>query len=94
MSPFTGDAIILERVLRGESGIWRDVSGNIQLIRIFDRLEFIKDSQLTKFKIEIIIAEVDSSLDISSNEKTCTFTFQIEAFWDFMALKEVIITKL
>jgi hypothetical protein len=85
MSPFTADSKILNKVLDGDSAIWKDLHGPIESIRIFDRKAADSKDQITAFAIEIKTNE---------STKTCTGVYSVEAKWDFMELKSVLVTKM
>ena len=90
MSPFTGDAVILEKVLGNDGKIWKEMSGPIQSIRIYDRIAAEPKSQTTKFTIEI---KTDEAV-VQRGPKSCVGVYRVEATWDFMALKKVVVKSL
>lgn len=94
MSPFTGDAKILEHVLRNDGGIWKEMSGTIQSIRIFDRTEINPATQRSAFSVEIRTDESIVGGLNSKKPKTCVGTFRVNATWLFMNLKNVSVKKI
>ena len=93
MSPFTGDRTILNKVLQSDL-LWKELHGNIESIRIFDRKVTSIKNLITIFKLEIQTNEYDSDSSNPKISKSCTGTYEIEAEWDFMILKSVNIKKL
>ncbi len=91
MNPFTGDATVLAKALGNDGGIWKDLHGTIQSIRIFDRVEQTPKNQTQSFSLEI---KTDESAVGGSGPKACTGIFRVEASWSFMELKSVTVKKL
>lgn len=92
MSPFTFDSAILQKVISGESGIWKEMHGSIEFIRIYDREPFAKKEDTTyRFKIEII---TDESIVQNVSGKKYLGVFSVEATWDFMKLVSVKVEKI
>lgn len=94
MSPFTGDATILEKVLGNAGGIWKEMHGTIQSIRIFDRVVATPQQPITKFKVEIVTDESAVQAPPATGPQYATGVFSIEAVWDFMELKNVDVEKI
>lgn len=94
MSPFTADAKVLEHVLGNDGGVWKEMRGRIQSIRIFDRVESESKAQVNKFKVEIQTDGAGADAKPSGSPMRCIGIFGVEATWDFMSLKGVDVKKI
>jgi hypothetical protein len=90
MSPFTGDAAIIERVLNELSGKM-EMSGPIQSIRILDRVTLPRSPNITAFTVQVITDELVRNPDTQGGgSRIRTGHFEVTATWDFMPLKSVV----
>jgi hypothetical protein len=81
VSPFIGDVKVIKKIFEDDTSLWKDFSGPIESLRIFDRKDITSTDQTSAFTLEIKTKELFNH-------------YRVEAKWDFMILESVNINKI